>query len=207
MVAGRADLRRLLTDHDMTAVAALPHLDLVLGKDLRRLHIVQQGTVALLMVLFNGGYQAETLGQLMETFLVGGFGKAVVHIRPLVVLALSGGEKVFGGVTNAVQLFEPELRVLLFVLGGLEEQRRDLLVAFLFRFGRKIGLLVARLGFTGKGSHQVFFSLSPCVFRFFHGRCSFQFFPLISITRICGFVCGKNHIFILSDSTRLYRAA
>ena len=61
MVAGRADLRRLLTDHDMTAVAALPYLDLTLGKDLRHLNIVQQGTVALLMVLFNGGYQAETL--------------------------------------------------------------------------------------------------------------------------------------------------
>ena len=28
MVAGRADLGRLLTDHDMTAVAALPHLGL-----------------------------------------------------------------------------------------------------------------------------------------------------------------------------------
>ena len=79
MVAGRADLRRLLTDHDMTAVAALPHLDLALGKDLRRLHIVQQGTVALLMVLFNGGYQAETLGQLMKAFLIGSFGKAIVH--------------------------------------------------------------------------------------------------------------------------------
>ena len=207
MVAGRADLRRLLTDHDMTAVAALPHLDLALGKDLRRLHIVQQGTVALLMVLFNGGYQAETLGQLMETFLVGGFGKAVVHIRPLVVLALSGGEKVFGGVTNAVQLLEPEFRVLLFVLGGLEEQRRDLLVAFLRGLGCKLGVLVACLGLTGKGSHQVFLGLSTCVFCFFHARCSFQFFPLISITRICGFVCGKNHIFILSDSTRLYRAA
>ena len=91
MVAGRADLRRFLTDHNVTAVAALPHLDLALGEDLRHLHIVQQGTVALLVVLFNGGDQAETLRQLMETFLIGSFGKAVVHIRPLVVLALSGG--------------------------------------------------------------------------------------------------------------------
>ena len=60
MVAGRADLRRFLTDHNVTAVAALPHLDLALGEDLRHLHIVQQGTVALLVVLFNGGDQAET---------------------------------------------------------------------------------------------------------------------------------------------------
>ena len=62
MVAGGADLRGLLAHDDVTAVAALPYLDLTLGKDLRHLHIVQQGTVALLMVLFNGGDQAETLG-------------------------------------------------------------------------------------------------------------------------------------------------
>ena len=83
------------------------------------------------MVLFNGGYQAETLGQRMETFLIGCFGKAVVHIRPLVVLTLSGGEKIFGSVANAVQLFEPQLGVFLLIISGFEEQRRDLLVAFL----------------------------------------------------------------------------
>ena len=72
MIAGGADFRGFLPHDDVTAVAALPHLDLALGKDLRHFHIVQQGTVALLMVLFNSGYQAETLGQLMETFLIGG---------------------------------------------------------------------------------------------------------------------------------------
>ena len=131
MVAGGANLRGFLAHDDVTAVAALPHLDLALGEDLRHLHIVQQGTVALLVVLFNGGDQAETLGQLMETFLIGCFGKAVVHIRPLVVLALSGGEKVFCGVANAVQLFEPQLGVFLLIISGFEEQCRDLLVAFL----------------------------------------------------------------------------
>ena len=39
--------------------------------------------------------------------------------------------KVFGGVTNAVQLLEPKLSVFLLVVSGFEEQRRDLLVAFL----------------------------------------------------------------------------
>ena len=43
----------LLAHNDVTAVAALPHLDRAFGEDLRRLYIVQQGTVALLMVLFN----------------------------------------------------------------------------------------------------------------------------------------------------------
>ena len=131
MVAGRADLRRFLTDHNVTAVAALPYLDLTLGKDLRHLHIVQQGTVALLVVLFNGSDQTEALRQLMKAFFIGGFGKAVVHIRPLVVLTLSGGEKVFCGVANAVQFFKPQLGVFLLIISGFEEQCRDLLVAFL----------------------------------------------------------------------------
>ena len=137
---------------------------------------MQQDTVALLVVLFNGGDQAETLGQLMETFLIGCFGKAVVHIRPLVVLVFSGGEKIFGSVANAVQLFEPQLGVFLLIISGFEEQRRDLLVAFLLGLGCKIGVLVACLGLTGKGSHQVFFGLSSCVFRFLHGGYSFLFF-------------------------------
>ena len=131
MVAGGANLRGLLAHDDVTAVAALPYLDLTLGKDLRRLHIVQQGAVSLLMVLFNSSDQTETLRQLMKAFLIGGFGKAVVHIRPLVVLTLSGGEKVFCGVANAVQFFEPQLGVFLLIISGFEEQCRDLLVAFL----------------------------------------------------------------------------
>ena len=45
----------------------------------------------------------------------------------------------------------------LLVINSFEEQRRDLLVAFLLGLGCKIGVLVARLGLTGKGSQQVFF--------------------------------------------------
>ena len=55
MITGGADLRSLLTHNDVAAAAAHPHLDLALGKDLCRLYVAQQGAVALLMVLFNGG--------------------------------------------------------------------------------------------------------------------------------------------------------
>jgi len=168
---------------------------------------VQQGTVALLVVLFNGGDQAETLRQLMETFLIGSFGKAVVHIRPLVVLALSGGEKVFGGVANAVQLFEPQLGVFLLIISGFEEQCRDLLVAFLLGLGCKIGVLVARLGLTGKGSHQVFFGLSSCVFRFFHVGYSFLFFCFYYSKSMIFFCNEVTFLFILDDLVCSYPAA
>ena len=43
MIAGGAHIGRGRPDDDMTAVSALPHLDLALGEDLRHLHIVQQG--------------------------------------------------------------------------------------------------------------------------------------------------------------------
>ncbi len=41
VIARRADVRRLRADDDVTAVAALPHFHLALGKDLLRFHIVQ----------------------------------------------------------------------------------------------------------------------------------------------------------------------
>ena len=48
----------------MSAVPALP--DLALFKDFLGLHIPQQGPVALLVALFNGGHQAEFGGQLWD---------------------------------------------------------------------------------------------------------------------------------------------
>ena len=146
MIAGRAYLGGLFANDDMAAVAALPHLDFAFSKDLRHFHIVQQGTVALLMMPFNGGNHAEADGQIMEALFVGRFGKAIVHIRPLVVFALGGGEQVLGGGADAVQLLKPQLGMLFFILGGFEEQRRNLLIAILLGLGGKVGIFVARLG-------------------------------------------------------------
>ena len=86
MIAGGADIGGLFPHHDMAAVPALPDLDLALGENLGRFHIVKQGAVTLLMVLFDGGYQTEPGGQLREALFLGGLGEARVHIRPLVVL-------------------------------------------------------------------------------------------------------------------------
>ena len=178
VIAGWADLGGLLAHHDVAAVAALPHLDLALGKDLRHLHIVQQGAVTLLVVLLDGGHQTEPLRQLVEALLLGGPGKALVHIRPLVVLALSGRQQVLRCVADAVELLEPELRVLLFVLRSFEEQRRDLLVAVLLGLRSKTGVLAARLGFAGKRRHQVLFRLCAFVLILFHE--SFLLVPAVA---------------------------
>ena len=54
--------------------------------------------------------------------------------------------------------------MLLLVVGRLEEDRGDLLVSFLLRYGRKIGVLVARLRLARKRGHQVLFGLAAFEF-------------------------------------------
>ena len=180
MVAGGTDLRGLLADDDVSAVAALPDLDLALGKDFGHLDVVEQRAVALLMVAFDLADQAEACGQLREALFFGGLGKAGVHIRPLVVLALGGGLQILRRVADALKLLEPELRVLLFVLGGLEEERGDLLKTLLFRNGREIGILVSGLRFAREGLHQIFLRLRAGIF------CGFCHCDDILSSFICG---------------------
>ena len=163
MGADGADLGRLRADHDVPAVAALPDLDLALGEDRLRLHVFQQRAVALLVVLLDGGHTAELRGQLREALGLGGDGEALVHVGPLVVLAVSGGGEVFGGAADPVQLLEPELGVLLLVLGGLEEERRDLLEALLLGLGGEIGVFVPGLGLAREGGLQVLLGLGSGV--------------------------------------------
>ena len=129
MVADGADIGGLGADDDMAAVAAFPHLHLALGEDLLGLDVVQQGAVTFLMVFLNGGHTTELGGQLGEALGLGGTGKAFVHIRPLVVLAGGGSGQVLGGGADAVQLLEPQLGMLLLVLGGLQEEGGNLLKA------------------------------------------------------------------------------
>ena len=163
MRADRADLGRLFAHNDMTAVAAFPHLDLALGKDLLGLHIVQQRTVALLMGLFDRAHHAELRRQLREAFLLRRLGKALVHVGPLVIFAIRRGRQILGGGADAVQLLEPHLSMLLLVIRRFEEQRGDLLKAILLGLGGKIGVLVARLGLACKGLQQILFSLGTLI--------------------------------------------
>ena len=164
MVAGGADLGSLCADDDVPTVAALPDLDFALRENLGRLDIVQQCAVALLMVLLYGGDEAELLRELMEALFIGSLGKAVIHIRPLIVLALGGGDQILGGIADAGKLLEPELGVLLFVLGGLEEECGYLLIALFLRNTCKIGVFIACLRFAGECGLKVLLGLSSSVF-------------------------------------------
>ena len=152
MGAGRANLRRFGTHHDMSAVPALPNL----FEDLLGLHILQQGAITLLVVLFNSGNQAEFRSQFRKALFFGGLSKSGVHIGPFVVLPAGSSGQVLGGTADPLQLLEPHLGVFFLVISRLQEQGRNLLKALFFGLGRKIGILVPRLRFTGKGRFQIF---------------------------------------------------
>lgn len=63
MSAGRADLGRLGADDDMTAVAAFPNFDFGLCKHFRKLDVLEQRAIALFVMLFDGGDEAELCGK------------------------------------------------------------------------------------------------------------------------------------------------
>ena len=167
MGAGGADLGGGGANHDVTAVAALPNLDLALGEDLGHLHVLQQGAIALLMVLLHSGDETETGGQLMEALLLGGLGEAVIHIGPLVVLALGGGQQVLCGIAQQTQLLEPQLGVLLLVVGSLQEQSGDLLKALLLGNGCEIGILITRRGTFADTGYKPAWNTPPRTFLYF----------------------------------------
>ena len=164
MSAYRTYFRSFCAYYDVTAVAALPNLNLALFKNSGGFNILKQGAIALLTMLFNSSYHTEFFSQLGEAFLLSCFCKAVIHIRPLIVLALGGGDQILGGIADAGKLLEPELGVLLFVLGGLEEECGYLLIALLLRNTCKIGVFIACLRFAGECGLKVLLGLSSSVF-------------------------------------------
>ena len=164
MGADRADLRSLGANHDETAVAALTDLNLALLKDLLVLHVVQQVALSLLMGLLDGSNASKLGRKSRKALFLGLLGHTVIHIGPLEVLALSSMEKVLSGIAQLAQLLEPELSVLLLVLGGLQEQLSDLLKAGLRCHGCEVGVLVSCLGLARKSLPQVFLGLGAFIF-------------------------------------------
>ena len=107
MSAGGAKLGRVCTNNDMSAVAAFPNLYLALFEYGGGLYIFEKGSVTLLMMLFDSGYETEFMSQFLESFFFGCFGKALVHIGPFVVFAFGCGGKVSGSIAETFELFEP----------------------------------------------------------------------------------------------------
>ena len=117
------------------------------------------------MALFNRGDKAELRGELDEPFFFRRLRESFVHVGPLVILTFGGGEKIRVRLADSVELLEPHLRVLAFVLRRLEEERRNLLVSFLLRNRREIRVLVARARFACERRFKVLLRLRSSVLR------------------------------------------
>ena len=100
----------------------------------------------------------------METFFIGFFGHAGIHIGPLGVFTLSGGQQIGRSITQFAQRFEPQLGMFLLVLSRLQKEGRDLFITGLFRYRSKIGVLVSGLGFARKGFSQVLLCFCTSIF-------------------------------------------
>ena len=163
MEADGTDVGGFGADDDVAAVAALPDADTSLAEHLGGLDVAQQGTVALLVVLLDGRYATELLGQFMEALLVGLTGKAVVHVSPLVILALGSVQQVLGDGAQSAQMAEPQLGMFLLVLSSLQEEGGNLFVAVLLGHGGVIGVFVAGHRLTGKGCFDFTKSEAGCL--------------------------------------------
>ena len=164
MSAHGADLGSIVAHVDVAAVAADPHGLLTGGEDHVVLQVGQQLQVALLVLLLDDGDPFEQSGDAVEALLTGGLGHLLVHGHPLVVLTLGGSLQVFTGVTNAAQLLEPDLGVLLLVVGSLGKQSGDLLITLLLCLAGEVGVFVACLALTGKCCPQIGLGLASLEF-------------------------------------------
>ena len=177
MSADGAHLGGLLAHHDVATVGALPDHIAVAGEDQTTLDVGDQLAIALLVLLLDLGDLLKQESDLLEALLVSVLGHLIVHIGPLVVLALGSGVQVLHGVANAAQQLEPDLGMLLLVVGGLLKDLGDLDIAVLLGLGSKIGVLVAGLRLAGKSGPQVGLGLSTLQLRIHHDK----FLPILKI--------------------------
>ena len=147
MIAYGALDRCLLADNDVSAVRALPNCVAIAGEYEVALYVRKKLAVSLLVMLLDLADLLKEECDAGEALFLRYASKLCVHIGPLVVLALSGVEKVYrcGGNLAVVKKLEPDLCVLLLVVCGLLKEVSDLNVALFSCLGCVVSLLVSCL--------------------------------------------------------------
>ena len=114
MVAYRTFFGSVGAHHDMSAITAFPNRHTALLEHGLIFHVVQKGTVALLMRLLDGCDSTELGSQLVEALLVRLSCHTVIHIGPLGVLSLRSMQQILCRIAQLSKCLEPKL--------GAEEQ-------------------------------------------------------------------------------------
>ena len=119
VVADGTHARGVLAYHNMTAVAAPPHAVAFAGVDQAAFDVGEELAVALFVLALDGAHHLELPGNLFEALLASLSGHAGIHVGPFEVLACGSLGQVLnrGGHFAAVEVFEPNLGMLLFVRG------------------------------------------------------------------------------------------
>ena len=145
MGADGADFRRFRADNNVSAVTAFPDFDTAFFEYFGCFHIPEKSPVAFLMVLFNCSDPAEFGSEFRKSFSLCGPRKALVHIRPFIVFAVSGFSEILGSAADSVEFLQPQLGMLLLIVSCFEKQRGNLLEAVFFGPGSEIGVFVSGL--------------------------------------------------------------
>lgn len=149
VVAYRTHLGSLLAYDDASAVAADPDCVAVAGEFDSLLDVLEQLAVTLLMMTLYLADSAEFACDFGEALLVGLACHTIVHVGPLVVLTLCGVLEIGHcvGYLAAVEIFVPELGVLLLVVGCLLEDGCYLLITVLACLRCEVCIFVPGNGF------------------------------------------------------------
>ena len=161
MLAYRAELGSLLSDHDVTAVGALPDRIFLAGEYNALGDILKELPVTLFMSFLDRAHALEKECNLVESFFPGSLCEAVIHVGPLEVLAVGGIQEILLGRRHlsAVQELEPYLRVFLLVLGSLFEQLAYLDITILGSLRGIIEVLGVCLALARERGTEVLFGL------------------------------------------------
>ncbi len=143
----------------MAAVSAFPYLNFALFENCRGFNILKERTVSLLMVLFDCADHTEFSCQFRKTFFLCCFGKSLIHIGPLKIFSVRRRSQIFGSIADSLQFLKPHFCVLFLIVRSFQKEGGNLLIAFFFGYGSKIGVFIPRLRFPCKSRLKIFFRL------------------------------------------------
>ena len=155
MRANRAGLRCLDANMHKATVSADPADRLFSGKDLICLDIRQKSAEALLMLLLDLRHPLKSLRNRTEALLSRGLGKGPIHLRPFLPLSCCGSAQILCRTADATELPEPQLGMRTLICGCQGKQIGDLFKTILSCLVREKGILVTRLGFSGKSIGKI----------------------------------------------------